>query len=72
MKHHTTLPLLLLPLVALLGAGSYIVYHQFTRPPAEPVVEAPMSPAEDGAGTVVELSGAVLSKADSAAAKPAS
>jgi hypothetical protein len=29
-------------------------------------------PADDGAGTVVELSGAVLSKADSTAAKPAS
>ena len=48
--------------------GATVLFAQQNGPP----LWVRIRPAEDGAGTVVELSGAVLSKADSAAAKPAS
>jgi lipoprotein-anchoring transpeptidase ErfK/SrfK len=49
----------LLLLVALLGAGSYIVYHHLTKPPAEPVAEAPVE--ESAAGQPGLLPGPILS-----------
>ncbi|HET9039965.1 MAG TPA: hypothetical protein VFN40_07335 [Gemmatimonadales bacterium] len=48
--------------------GATVLFAQQNGPP----LWVRIRPAEDGAGTVVELSGAVLTKADSAAAKPAS
>ena len=48
--------------------GATVLFAQQDGPP----LWVRIRPADDGAGTVVELSGAVLGKADSAAAKPAS